>query len=137
VRIGTGRGRQCGPQWAVVTIHIGGAPALLTSQQPPKIAARRGTVLVYHGFGGDKLDLEDLAGTLAAAGFLVVSIDIVGHGDRRLPNWDEVFSDERWAEAEDTTEAEFHSPHKHAERFYPVPILSHPAMPPPRRTGGA
>jgi dienelactone hydrolase len=178
-----------------VTIRIAGAPALLTSRQLPEVAARRGTVLVYHGFGGDKLKLGHLAGTLADAGFLVVSIDIVGHGDRRLPDWDEVFSEERWAQAEDATEAEFltllrataaevpavidelvtlgwahegrlgitgrsmggeisyaavltdsriraaapmvgspewtlpwpDSPHQHAERFYPVPILSHSA----------
>ena len=92
---------------AIVTIDIAGAPALLTSRRAPEVAARRGTVLVYHGFGGDKLRLGHLADALAAAGFLAVSIDIVGHGDRRLPDWDEVFSDERWAEKEDETEAEF------------------------------
>jgi dienelactone hydrolase len=152
-------------------------------------------VLVYHGFGGDKGNLADLACALADAGYLVVSVDIVGHGDRRRPDWDEVFSDKRWAEAEEATEAEFltllrataaevpaivdelvavgwayegrlgitgrsmggeisyaavlnesriraaapmvgspewtlpwpDSPHRHAERFYPVPILSHSA----------
>jgi uncharacterized protein len=178
-----------------VTTHIAGAPALLASRQAPEVAARRGTVLVYHGFGGDKLGLEDLAGALADSGFLAVSVDIVGHGDRRRPDWDEVFSEKRWAEAEDATEAEFltllrataaevpaivdelialgwahegrlgitgrsmggeisyaavlaepriraaapmvgspewtlpwpDSPHRHAERFYPVPILSHGA----------
>jgi dienelactone hydrolase len=90
-----------------VTPDIAGAPALLTSRQAPEVAARHGTVLVYHGFGGDKSNLEDLAGALADAGFLVIRVDIVGHGDRRLPNWDEVFSETRWAEAEDATEAEF------------------------------
>jgi dienelactone hydrolase len=178
-----------------VTVHIAGAPALLTSREPPDVAARCGTVLVYHGFGGDKSRLGDLADTLADTGFLAVRIDIVGHGDRRLPHWDEVFSDERWAQAEDATEAEFltllrataaevpavvdelialglaregrlgitgrsmggeisyaavlnepriraaapmvgspewtlpwpDSPHRHAERFYPIPILSHSA----------
>jgi uncharacterized protein len=178
-----------------VTTHIAGAPALLTSRLAPEVAARRGTVLVYHGFGGDKRGLDDLAGALADAGFLAVSVDIVGHGERRLPDWDEVFSEQRWADAEDATEAEFltllrataaevpaivdeliasgwahegrlgitgrsmggeisyaavlnesrirvaapmvgspewtlpwpDSPHRHAERFYPVPILSHSA----------
>jgi dienelactone hydrolase len=178
-----------------VTIYIAGAPALLTSRQAPEVAARRGTVLVYHGFGGDKSNLADIAGALADAGFLAVNVDIVGHGDRRLPDWDEVFSERRWAEAEQATEAEFltllsataaevtaivdelitvgwayegrlgitgrsmggeisyaavlhesriraaapmvgspewtlpwpDSPHRRAERFYPVPILSHSA----------
>ena len=182
-------------QWTLVTIEIAGAPVLLTSRQAPEVAARRGTVLVYHGFGGDKLSLGPLASALADAGFLAVSVDIVGHGVRRLPDWDEVFSDERWDEEEEATEAEFlmllkataaevpaivdellarrwahegrlgitgrsmggeisyaavlnepriqaaapmvgspewtlawpDSPHLHAERFYPIPILSHSA----------
>jgi uncharacterized protein len=177
------------------TITIAGAPAFLTSHQGPEAAARCGTVLVYHGFGGDKLNLAPLCEVLADTGFLAVGIDIVGHGERRLPAWDEVFSDERWAEHEDETEAEFQklqmataaevprvvdelvargwlhegrlgitgrsmggeisylsvlnepriraaapmvgspewtlpwpeSPHRHAERFFPVPILSHSA----------
>jgi dienelactone hydrolase len=178
-----------------VTTHIAGAPVLLTSVRAPEVAARHGVVLVYHGFGGDKSRLEDLAGLLAEAGFLAIRVDAVGHGDRRLPHWDEVFSEQRWAEAEEATEAEFlalltataaevpaivdelvargwinegrlgitgrslggevcyaavlaepriraaapmvgspewtlpwpGSPHRHAERFYPVPILSHSA----------
>jgi len=176
-----------------MTIAIAGAPAVLTSRQPPHVAAERGTVLVYHGFGGEKHGLEPLADGLADAGFLAVSVDIVGHGDRRLPDWDEVFSDQRWADDEAATEARFltllnataievpaivdelfargwaydgrlgitgrsmggevsyaailheprvtaaapmvgspewtlpwpESPHRHAERFYPVPILAH------------
>jgi dienelactone hydrolase len=84
-----------------VTTSIAGAPVLLTSSRSPEVAARRGVVLVYHGFGGDKSQLEDLAG------FLAVRVDAVGHGDRRLPHWDQVFSEQRWAEAEDETEAEF------------------------------
>lgn len=178
-----------------MTTSIAGAPVLLTSSLPPEVAARRGVVLVYHGFGGDKSQLGDLAGLLAAAGFLAVRVDAVGHGDRRLPHWDRVFSEQRWAEAEDETEAEFlallsataaevpaivdglvalgwvhdgrlgitgrslggeisyaavlaepriraaapmvgspewtlpwpDSPHRHPERFHPVPILSHGA----------
>ena len=183
------------PTIGTVTTHIAGAPALLTSRRAPEVAARRGTVLVYHGFGADKSRLAELAGALADAGFLAVSVDIVGHGERRLPDWDEVFSEKRWADAEEATEAEFlallrataaevpaivdhlvalgrahegrlgitgrsmdgeisyaavlaepriraaapmvgspewtlpwpDSPHRHAERFYPVPILSHGA----------
>ncbi|WP_203995733.1 alpha/beta hydrolase family protein [Virgisporangium aurantiacum] len=178
-----------------MTTSIAGAPVLLTSVQAPEVAARRGAVLVYHGFGGDKSQLGDLAGALADAGFLVVRVDAVGHGDRRRPDWDQVFSEQRWAEAEDETEAEFlalltataaevpaivdelvasgrahegrlgitgrslggeisyaavlaepriraaapmvgspewtlpwpDSPHRHPERFYPVPILAHGA----------
>jgi hypothetical protein len=37
-----------------MTLTLAGAPALLTSREAPEVAARRGTVLVYHGFGGDK-----------------------------------------------------------------------------------
>lgn len=178
-----------------MTTSIAGAPVLLTTSRAPEVAARRGTVLVYHGFGGDRTMLGDLADALAEAGFLAVRVDAVGHGDRRLPDWDRVFSDRRWAEAEEETEAEFltllrataaevpavvdglvargwahegrlgitgrslggeisyaavlaepriraaapmvgspewtlpwpDSPHRHAERFHPVPILSHSA----------
>ena len=180
---------------ASVIVDIAGAPAILTSRQTPETAAQHGTVLVYHGFGGDKATIAPLADTIADAGFLAISIDIVGHGDRRLPDWDTVFSDRRWAEEEDATEGDFQqlqlataeeipaivdeltardwlrdgrlgitgrsmggeisylavlrepriraaapmvgspqwtlpwpqSPHRHTERFYPVPILSHSA----------
>src|SRR5690348_17150308 len=69
-----GGGRHAGS--VPVTTRVAGAPAILTSRQAPETAARRGTVLVYHGFGGDKLALEDLAAALADAGFLAVRVDI-------------------------------------------------------------
>jgi dienelactone hydrolase len=94
-------------EWALMTVRIAGAPVLLTSRRPPEAAAGRGTVLMSHGFGSDKRKLEDLAGMLADAGFLAVRVDIVGHGERRLPDWDQVFSHERWTQAEDATEAAF------------------------------
>jgi hypothetical protein len=53
-----------------VSIHIAGAPATLTFRQTPEAAAQRGTVLVYHGFGGDKSKLAPLSDVLADAGFL-------------------------------------------------------------------
>jgi uncharacterized protein len=92
-----------------VTIAIAGAPAILTSRDTPEQAARRGTVLVYHGFGGSKEAPRPLAlaGAVADAGYLAVSIDAVGHGERRYPDWDVRFSDERWNEQEEATETDF------------------------------
>ena len=71
------------------------------------MAARRGTVLFYHGFGGTKEKPEAYLSALAEAGFLAVSLDAVGHGERRYPDFDVIFSDERWDERFEETETDF------------------------------
>jgi alpha-beta hydrolase superfamily lysophospholipase len=64
---------------------LAGAPATLSYRDAPEVAAEHGTVLLYHGFGGSRERVGYYAAALAQAGFLAVSVDAVGHGERRLP----------------------------------------------------
>ncbi len=89
-----------------VTI-IASAPALLCYQGSIQECAERGTILFYHGFTCTKETDEGQHGSLAQAGFLVVGLDCVGHGERRYPNFAEIFSDERWATEPEAGEADF------------------------------
>jgi dienelactone hydrolase len=66
-----------------------------------------GTVLLYHGFSGTKERMQDYATALAEAGFLTVSLDAVGHGERRYPDFDLIFNDRRWDTQFDQTESDF------------------------------
>ncbi len=72
---------------------LASAPSLLFYVESPEQNGRQGTILFYHGLGGTK---EDWGSTpfclaLAQAGFLVVSVDLVGHGERRYPDFDTRF----------------------------------------------
>jgi fermentation-respiration switch protein FrsA (DUF1100 family) len=82
-------------------------PGLLAYRGSPEMAAERGTVLLYHGFSGAKERVEYYSTALAEAGFLAVSLDAIGHGERRWPDFDVIFNDERWDEQFDATEADF------------------------------
>jgi dienelactone hydrolase len=86
---------------------IAGVPALVRSGSSPATAAERGTVLYYHGFSGNKERCEPYLTALAEAGFLAVSLDAVGHGDRRLADFDVIFNDERWDADFEATETDF------------------------------
>jgi alpha-beta hydrolase superfamily lysophospholipase len=86
---------------------IGGVPALVRSGGSPELAAERGTVLYYHGFSGDKERCEPYLTALAEAGFLAVSLDAAGHGERRLADFDVIFNDERWDADFEATETDF------------------------------
>ena len=74
---------------------IAGVPAILVYQHAPDIAAKNGTILFYHGLGVSKQAHLYEMGRLAKAGFLVVGIDAVGHGERRYPDYDERFEEKR------------------------------------------
>ncbi|GCE23564.1 hypothetical protein KDK_73640 [Dictyobacter kobayashii] len=50
-----------------------------------------GTILFYHGFGESKDGYPTVLQLLAEAGFLVVGIDGIGHGERRYPDFHERF----------------------------------------------
>ena len=78
------------------TASVAGVPALLRYAEPPQVAAEHGTVLFYHGFGGTKERPEAYLAALAEAGFLAVSLDAVGHGERRFPDFEAIFDHERW-----------------------------------------
>jgi hypothetical protein len=86
---------------------IAGVPALLGYRGSPELAMETGTVLLYHGFGGTKERVDYYSAALAEAGFLAVSLDAVGHGERRYPDFDVTFSDQRWDAKFEETEADF------------------------------
>ncbi len=88
-------------------LRIAGAPALLCFRGSPETAAQRGTVLYYHGFGGTKERPALYLTALAQAGLLAVSVDAVGHGERRYQDFGTRFSEERWDRDFDATESDF------------------------------
>lgn len=73
-----------------LTLHVptahGQAPVLL--DVPAGRARFAGTVLVYHGLGACKEVQVKECAWLASAGLLAASVDAVGHGERRLPDFD-------------------------------------------------
>jgi pimeloyl-ACP methyl ester carboxylesterase len=70
---------------------LGRAPALLLHEGPIADATGRGTILFYHGLGAAKeANLLELR-SLASRGYLVAGIDVVGHGERRFPDFDRRF----------------------------------------------
>jgi hypothetical protein len=86
---------------------IAGVPASLGYLDSPERAMERGTVLLYHGFAGAKERVEYYSTALAQAGFLAVSLDAIGHGERRWPDFDAIFNDERWDKQFEATETDF------------------------------
>jgi hypothetical protein len=86
---------------------IAGVPALVLPGGSPEAAAGRGTVLYYHGFSGNKEHCEPYLTALAGAGFLAVSLDAVGHGERRRADFDVIFNDERRDADFEATETDF------------------------------
>jgi len=69
------------------SLALASAPALAIYERVPQESGRRGTILFYHGFGGSKEQLYVELAVLAAAGFLAVGVDAVGHGERRYPDF--------------------------------------------------
>lgn len=68
------------------------APALAVWQGTREHAVRHGTVLFHHGFTVDKqAQLPELT-TLAGAGYLAIGVDAAGHGQRRLPDFEQHFA---------------------------------------------
>ncbi|GHO73102.1 hypothetical protein KSD_08730 [Ktedonobacter sp. SOSP1-85] len=59
---------------------VASVPALLYFHTSRETCAERGTVLFYHGFGGNKEKIEAHAISLAQAGFLAISLDAVNFG---------------------------------------------------------
>lgn len=64
-------------------------PAIVSVPNIPpgaKAAGKRPAVLLLHGLGGDKNQLQALAMLLNGKGFLTLAIDIAGHGERPKVN---------------------------------------------------
>ncbi|WP_313953665.1 alpha/beta fold hydrolase [Accumulibacter sp.] len=69
---------------------LGEVPALMV--RPADGATPLPTVIWFHGLGADKaLHLPELQ-RFADAGLLAVGVDAVGHGERRLPDFEQRFS---------------------------------------------
>jgi len=71
---------------------IEGVPALLACTTSFEAAARRGTILFYHGLAASKETGTKELASLAEEGFLAVALDNVGHGARRWPDFDARFA---------------------------------------------
>lgn len=75
-------------------IKLGSAPALFVFRGELERAAKKGSILFFHGLTGSKetqrLELEDLA----RSGFLAVGIDAVGHGERRYQDFEQRFAED-------------------------------------------
>ncbi|QBD75702.1 alpha/beta fold hydrolase [Ktedonosporobacter rubrisoli] len=67
------------------------APARILFYGTARESAQRGTILFYHGFGQSKDDYSEVLEQLARAGFLIVSLDGIGHGARRYPDFAQRF----------------------------------------------
>jgi uncharacterized protein len=82
--------------------RLGAVPALIARLSSARLPLP--AVLWFHGFtAGKDVHRPELA-TLAEAGFLAVGIDAAGHGERRLPDFEERFSGPR-----DKTEPEVYA----------------------------
>ena len=66
---------------------LAGVPALVASTGDPARAAMRGTVLLLHGFTARKEVQRTEAHSLARHGYLAVTLDAVGHGERAYPDF--------------------------------------------------
>ncbi len=75
------------------TLHLSlaSAPALVMFCDSPEERAKLGTILFYHGFGESKDGYGPVLQRLAEAGFLVIGVDGIGHGERRYPDFHERF----------------------------------------------
>ncbi|MEO8955514.1 MAG: alpha/beta fold hydrolase [Ktedonobacteraceae bacterium] len=72
-------------------LTLASAPALAMFHESPEDGARQGTILFYHGFGRSKEDYVTVLSQFAEAGFLVIGVDGIGHGERRYLDFDERF----------------------------------------------
>ena len=77
---------------ALRLVTLAGAPALLAHRGDLDQAVPAGTVLFYPGLGGSAAHSSAELTALAGAGLLAVGVDSVGHGRRRLPDFDARFS---------------------------------------------
>lgn len=73
--------------------RLGQTPALMVYRNKLSEAAQKGCILFFHGLTGAKeVQLPELE-SLAEHGFLAVGLDNVGHGERRFPDFETLFSD--------------------------------------------
>ncbi len=71
--------------------QIGDIPLRMVHDGSARVGAKRGTILVFHGFGAEIAAQTKELLSLAEAGFLAVGVDAVGHGARRFPDFEARF----------------------------------------------
>ena len=74
--------------------ELAGVPARIVLVDKPEIAAKRGTLLVFHGLTASASETAEVM-DFAERGFLVIAVDAVGHGQRRFPDFDERVAPDR------------------------------------------
>jgi dienelactone hydrolase len=75
---------------AIHARRIADIPALIAAPDADRPArGRRPVVVWYHGFNASKEAHEAELARVASLGMLAVGVDAVGHGERRLPDFDE------------------------------------------------
>ena len=72
--------------------RVADIPTLLVYRNTPQEAAKKGTILFYHGLAANKETGVKELNSLAEAGYLAVAVDNVGHGERRYEDFDHRFS---------------------------------------------
>jgi dienelactone hydrolase len=70
---------------------LAGAPVLMAHRGSREEALGRGVVLFFHGLNGSKEVHEREVRLFAEHGLFAVSVDAVGHGERRYPDFSERF----------------------------------------------
>lgn len=71
---------------------IGSTPVMLVYKDSMRQAAEKGTVLFFHGLLSDKMGSEKELRSLADNGYLAVSVDNYGHGDRKAEDFNIKFN---------------------------------------------
>ncbi|MEI6056587.1 MAG: dienelactone hydrolase family protein [Lentisphaerota bacterium] len=72
--------------------RIGSIPAVLYACDDLNKAKLKQAVIMYHGSSSSKeIHAKELS-SLADAGFMAIGIDNVGHGERKYPNFEDLFS---------------------------------------------
>jgi dipeptidyl aminopeptidase/acylaminoacyl peptidase len=75
-------------------LKLHNVPATLWFQETDQEAARKGTILFYHGLSVSRQAHLFEMRSLARAGFLVAGLDALGHGERRWPDYEKRFADD-------------------------------------------
>ena len=65
----------------------GTPPAVRPGLERPAAGSFRAGVVVAHGFAGDRHTMRALSESMARAGYIVLSLDMSGHGVNRNPLW--------------------------------------------------
>lgn len=72
--------------------RIGSIPAVLYACDDGLKAKKKQAVIMYHGSSASKDTHAKELSSLADAGFMAIGVDNIGHGERKYPDFEELFS---------------------------------------------